>query len=443
MIDRFLEYCSQHRLFSEQDKILLGVSGGVDSMVMLDLFLKAEVKIGIAHVNFQLRGEEANDEQEFVEKYSMNNGIEFYTVSFDTIDYANEKGLSVQVAARQLRYDWFETIRREYGYSWVAVAHNKNDEVESLLINLTRGTGIRGITGINPKQNNVIRPLLFAERNEIIEYASLHNIPYKEDSSNLSVKYSRNRIRHNIIPEFENINPRFINTIAENIERFKSACNIYDQWISDVKNDIVTEEDKTLYIDIESLKTYKEKTTILFEILHEYAFTKEVTKEIFKSLNSESGKCFYSQTHKAIKDRYCLIVVPLQPVEQRRYYIEHGTEQVNFPVKMTIQEIENTQEYRIPKSRNIACLDYDKLVFPLITRKWKKGDYFKPLGLNHYKKLSDFFIDRKYSLVDKERVWLLTSGEKIVWVIGDRINENFKVTPFTRKILKIEYYPAH
>ncbi len=441
MIDRFLEYCSQHQLFAEKDKILLGVSGGVDSMVMLDLFLKAEVKVGIAHVNFQLRGNEADDEQDFVRKYAMNKDIAFHTVAFDTHDYANEKGVSVQVAARQLRYNWFEEIRRKHGYSCVAVAHNKNDEVESLLINLTRGTGIRGITGIKPKQNSVIRPVLFAERKEIMEYASLHNVPFKEDSSNLSVKYSRNRIRHNIIPEFENINPRFIHTVTENIERFQSVCNIYDQWISEVKNDIVTLENETVYIDIEALKNYEEKNTILFEILREFAFTKEVTKEIFKSVDSDSGKCFYSQSHKLIKDRQYLIVAPLQQVEQRRYYIEKGTEQVIFPVKMTLREVETNGDYIIPKDRNIASLDYDKLVFPLIIRKWEKGDYFKPLGLNHYKKLSDFFIDRKYSLVDKERVWLLTSGEKIVWVIGDRIDDNFKVTPYTRKVLQVEYSP--
>ncbi|MFP4524974.1 MAG: tRNA lysidine(34) synthetase TilS [Bacteroidales bacterium] len=441
MIDRFLEYCSQYQLFAEKDKILLGVSGGVDSMVMLDLFIKTEVKVGIAHVNFQLRGNEADDEQDFVRKYAMNKDIAFHTVAFDTHDYANEKGVSVQVAARQLRYNWFEEIRRKHGYSCVAVAHNKNDEVESLLINLTRGTGIRGITGIKPKQNNVIRPVLFAERKEIMEYASLHNVPFKEDSSNLSVKYSRNRIRHNIIPEFENINPRFIHTVAENIERFQSVCNIYDQWISEVKNDIVTWENETVYIDIEALKNYEEKNTILFEILREFTFTKEVTKEIFKSVDSDSGKCFYSQSHKLIKDRQYLIVAPLQQVEQRRYYIEKGTEQVTVPVRMTLREVEKNGDYIIPKDRNIASLDYDKLVFPLIIRKWEKGDYFKPLGLNHYKKLSDFFIDRKYSLVDKERVWLLTSGEKIVWVIGDRIDDNFKVTPYTRKVLQVEYSP--
>ncbi|MFP4604116.1 MAG: tRNA lysidine(34) synthetase TilS [Bacteroidales bacterium] len=441
MIDRFLEYCSQYQLFAEKDKILLGVSGGVDSMVMLDLFIKTEVKVGIAHVNFQLRGNEADDEQDFVRKYAMNKDIAFHTVAFDTHDYANEKGVSVQVAARQLRYNWFEEIRRKHGYSCVAVAHNKNDEVESLLINLTRGTGIRGITGIKPKQNSVIRPVLFAERKEIMEYASLHNVPFKEDSSNLSVKYSRNRIRHNIIPEFENINPRFIHTVAENIERFQSVCNIYDQWISEVKNDIVTWENETVYIDIEALKNYEEKNTILFEILREFTFTKEVTKEIFKSVDSDSGKCFYSQSHKLIKDRQYLIVAPLQQVEQRRYYIEKGTEQVTVPVRMTLREVEKNGDYIIPKDRNIASLDYDKLVFPLIIRKWEKGDYFKPLGLNHYKKLSDFFIDRKYSLVDKERVWLLTSGEKIVWVIGDRIDDNFKVTPYTRKVLQVEYSP--
>ncbi len=441
MYEKFVKFNQEQKLFSEKDKVLLGISGGIDSMAMLHLFLESGVSAGIAHVNFQLRGSESDEEQRFVEEFAGQNNLFFHTVNFDTREYAEEHDLSIQVAARELRYNWFEKIRREYGYDSVAVAHNKDDVAETFLINVSRGTGLKGITGIKSKQNDLIRPLLFARRVDILNYCSQNHIEFREDSSNLSTKYTRNRLRHNIIPEFEKINPRFVNTVIENIERFQSAYHIYYSAIEEMKERVVTKQEHDIKIDLEGLKNCEEKQTVLFEILSDYSFSKEVTAEIISVLDGEPGKRFYSKSHELIKDRHHLIVTSLRPKDSKRYYIDHEDSKVQHPVKLKLEIEENPQNYTIPRQPTVASLDYDKLTFPLIIRKWQQGDYFKPFGLNHYKKLSDFFIDRKYSLLDKERTWLLTSGEDIVWVIGDRMDENFKITGQTRKILKITYLP--
>jgi tRNA(Ile)-lysidine synthase len=322
------------------------------------------------------------------------------------------------------------------------VAHNKDDVVETFLINLSRGTGLRGITGIKPKQNKLIRPIMFARREDILNYCTQKQVEFREDSSNQSTKYTRNRLRHNIIPEFEKINPRFVHTAVENIERFQSAYKIYRVAIEDIKKKLIVEDRNDLRIDLEGLRNCEEQQTVLFEILSEYSFSKEVTSEILSVLDKEPGKRFYSKTHEVIKDRNHLILTPLHSKDAQRYYLDEGDAEIIYPVNLKLEIIENPEEYQIPTVKNIASLDYDKLTFPLIIRKWQKGDYFKPFGLNHYKKLSDFFIDRKYSILDKERTWLLTSGEEIVWIIGDRIDENFRITPQTQRILRIIYQPG-
>lgn len=443
MKEAFRQFVREHKLFTSQDPVLVGVSGGIDSVVMLDLLVKNGFRCGIVHCNFQLRGDEADLDEQFVGELAEQYEIPLYTRKFDTKGWAGEQNISIQMAARRLRFDWFEKIRREKGYSYVAIGHNKEDVLETFLINLSRGTGLKGITGIKPKSENIVRPLLFASRGEIESYALERSLIYREDSSNQTTKYTRNRIRHNILPEFQRINPRFLDTMMENIERFRRAWSLYDLKINQVKESLLLRKGKEFHISIKGLQEYPETLTILYELLRPMHFSQEVVEDLLHSLEHESGRTFYSRSHKLVKDRSKLIIIPLEDETSQKYYIDKGQHLVMDPVEMEIEVFSVTRDFRPSKEQHIACLDLDLLEFPLILRKWNAGDYFKPLGFGHYKKLSDFFIDRKYSLIDKEETWLLTSGEKIVWILGDRLDDRFKITDQTKNVLKITLKPHH
>ena len=439
MYQQFLDYIETNQLFSNDDRILVGVSGGVDSMVMAHLFLKAGFTFAIAHCNFGLRDEESENDQEFVQSFASENNFAFHTKKFDTEKFASENKLSVQMAARRLRYRWFDQLKKRYNYDVIAMGHNKDDLVETFFINIARGTGLKGITGIKPRNRDIVRPLLFATREEILKYSAENDIPYREDSSNRTVKYSRNKIRHHIIPEFQRLNPRFLETVRENTERFQDAYTIYLKAVEEKKAELTFEEGSELYIDIYKLNELQEKNTYLFEILKPFGFTKEVIHEIVDHLEAEPGKEFFSATHKLVKDRDYLIVAPVEEETTSRFYIDEWIHRIDKPISLEFDLIEDNQDYRIPRDSNKAAIDYDKIQFPLMLRKWQQGDYFKPFGFAHYKKLKDFFVDRKYSILDKERTWILASGEKIIWIVGDRLDDRFRVDNHTRRILEITY----
>ena len=439
MYQQFLDNIETNQLFSTDDRILVGVSGGVDSMVMAHLFLKAGFTFAIAHCNFGLRDEESEYDQEFVQSFASENNLAFHTKKFDTEKFASENKLSVQMAARRLRYRWFDQLKKRYNYDVIAMGHNKDDLVETFFINIARGTGLKGITGIKPRNRDIVRPLLFATREEILKYSAENDIAYREDSSNRTVKYSRNKIRHHIIPEFQRLNPRFLETVRENTERFQDAYTIYLKAVEEKKAELTFEEGSELYIDIYKLNELQEKNTYLFEILKPFGFTKEVIHEIVDHLEAEPGKEFFSAAHKLVKDRDYLIVAPLEEETTSRFYIDEWIHRIDKPISLEFDLIEDNQDYRIPRDSNKAAIDYDKIQFPLMLRKWQQGDYFKPFGFAHYKKLKDFFVDRKYSILDKERTWILASGEKIIWIVGDRLDDQFRVDSHTRRILEITY----
>ena len=440
MYQRFLDFVQENDLFSRHNKVLLGVSGGIDSMVMVQLFLEAGLKPGIAHCNYRLRGEESEKDLLFVRQFAEKNDLPFHMREFDTDGYAREHKLSVQMAARKLRYQWFEQLLKEYRYDVVAIGHNKDDLAETFMINLSRGTGLKGLTGIKVKQGVFVRPLLFATREDIEKYSREKGVHYREDSSNLTTKYTRNKIRHQVIPVFRELNPRFLDVMVENIEHLRDAWALYQEALEHKKKELVRKEGADCYIR-KDLKDDTTRQTLLYEILKDYHFTKETVRIIAGSMEGPPGKAFYSTTHKLIRDREWLIVTPLQPGEKERYYIEEHQQQVDEPVALRMRIIEDAGNYVIPGHANIASIDYDRLSFPLILRRWHAGDYFKPLGLGHYKKLSDFFVDHKYSLLDKERTWLLTSGEQIIWIVGDRLDDRFKVDARTKRILEVTRIP--
>lgn len=436
MLNRFQSFILENSLCFANQKILLAVSGGIDSVVMLDLFVKSGFTCGVAHCNFKLRGNDSDDDMFFVKNLSEKYNLPFYTASFNTEEYAEINRVSIQMAARMLRYEWFEEIRTEKEYDFIATAHNKNDAVETFLINLSRGTGIRGLSGIPIVSGQIIRPMLFLEREEIEEYARLESIPWREDSSNAQTKYARNKIRHSVIPSLKELNPNIIKTMAENISRLKDVEDIYLHALENTRKDLVIKDGKFTWISIKGLKMLDPVNTWAFELLKDFDFTAHVTSDIVKNLDAEPGKQFLSPTHRLVKDRNRLIIHPIKEMDMKRFYIEDPSMDIYDPVNINLSIIPGKSFYEIPRDTSIAWLNLDLLEFPLMIRKWEAGDYFMPLGMKNMKKISDFFVDRKISIPEKENIWLLVSGDKIAWVIGQRIDERFKITPHTERILQ-------
>ena len=442
MQKQFKSFVREHNLFTHEDNILLAVSGGIDSMVMLDLFRQYGVQFGIAHCNFHLRSAESDGDEELVNKLSRQCKVPIHIAHFDTEEYARENKLSIQMAARELRYNWFEEMCDQHGFTRIATAHNQDDVIETFLINLGRGTGIRGLTGIKPTTGRIIRPLLFSSRSDIEKYAQDFDVAFREDSSNISVYYTRNKIRHEIIPLFEEINPNFRSSVVETIRKLNDTGDIYADAIERIKKEMVEQKGEKILIHIKKLDPLPNKLTLLFEILSGYHFISSQIAQITDSLKAHSGKQFYSATHRLIKDRDDFIIIPLKETETRRYYIEENMERIPEPLEMDLLVVDHNDSFTIPKGKHMACLDYEKLVFPLILRKWNDGDYFQPLGMAHHKKISDFLIDKKLSLADKENQWLLISGDDIVWVINQRIDERYKITRNSSRILLIKTKPS-
>lgn len=437
MLDSLKQYIHEKSLFSPDDKILLTVSGGIDSMVMLHLFRHLEVPFGVAHCNFQLRGEESDEDSLFVKTSVEMLGLPFFLARFETAAYAEENKLSIQMAARELRYTWFENIRKAHGYTYIATAHNADDSVETFFINLSRGCGLDGLTGIKPKSGNVIRPLLFASREHITSYARRKGVSYREDSSNVSDKYLRNYIRHNVLPVLDEAQSNFRKGIHTTIQNLISDHNLYNYLLEKLKADIVKNQDNNLYIHIEGLQQLPEITGFLWETLSPYSFNRDTCFEISAQLDGQPGKVFLSPTHRLIKDRSHLIVTKLQKSEHQQFYLEPDNVPHGLPFELNMTTDDCNVELQISRDSHIAMLDFNLIEWPLILRKWRAGDYFAPLGMENLKKVSDFLIDQKLSLFDKENTWVLESGNRICWVVGRRIDHRFRIRETTRKILKV------
>ena len=433
------EFISENHLPGTGHPILLGVSGGIDSMVLLDLLSKAGYNISVAHCNFSLRGKESDLDERFVEEVCAGKGIGFHTVRFDTAAYAKTKRISIQMAARDLRYEWFEIKRVELGLGYIALAHNKNDVVETFMINLSRGTGLNGLTGIKPVNGNLIRPLLFATREMIRAYAAENNITYREDSSNNETKYLRNRVRHLILPHFEILNSSAVVSINETIRKLSEAYDIVTSAVESRRSAIFTVKDDVIEANKETLRGLDPLKTYLFELFREFGISPGQVDDLAELLDAESGRMIETAKYRIFSDRDKIhIVLSEQDNEgDDDIVFKNESELLSYSGHFHVSIIKPVQF--IPADNpSRAWLDARSLSYPVIVRKWRAGDYLYPYGLKGKKKLSDLFIDLKIPLYMKEKVMIMQSGNDIAWVIGIRADRRFCVTGESKMIL--EFY---
>lgn len=439
MLEKFESFVSDNNLFSKDDRILIALSGGVDSVVLSHLMCRANYKISLAHCNFHLRDEESNRDEAFVRRWAKENNIPLFVKEFDTYQYMKENKLSLEMAARDLRYNWFNSLLESEGFTCLCTAHHLDDSIETFFINLLRGTGIAGLHGIKVKNDKIVRPLLFATREEILSYAKQNNISYVEDSTNSETKFTRNKIRHNLFPVLREINPNFEFALKKDIEYLNDTEFIFRREIEKAKKEIIETEQEVIKINISKLKQLNPMKIYLYEILSEYGFNETNINDILSCLDEISGKQFFSKTHRLVKDRqYIFIDVIKNNTTNDFFLIDNCQSSLIYPLKMQIELLRDLKFINISKDKNIAMLDADLLKFPLILRKWRQGDSFVPFGMKKEKKLSDYFTSNKYSLLDKENQWILCSEEKIVWLVSERIDDRFRISNKTKNILKIE-----
>lgn len=442
MLDQFKQYITGFRLFEPDEPILLAISGGVDSMVMAELFHRAGFNFAIAHCNFGLRGSESNQDEAFVAAVAETYGVRFFVNHFKTREYAGFNKISVQMAARTLRYEWFDELQHTEGFKAIATAHHLDDQIETFFINILRGTGISGLHGILPYRSMIVHPMMFAFRRQIEEFAGDEAITYREDSSNRSSKYVRNKIRHDLVPLLGEINPEFRKTITTTIDRMRETELLLSNHIDQIREQVEILNDGLVSFKIPELLKLDPLEVYLFELLQPFNFNRSVTDEIAAALHLLSGKFFFSATHRAVKDRDLLLITELGPAgvfPTGDIIIEKQSPDIKKPVQLRFTHLENQPGLPVEKSGNIAMLDASKIHWPLRLRKWKEGDTFVPFGMNNNKKLSDFFIDNKFSIVEKENAWLLINGNEIAWLVGHRIANGYRITPETKTILKIEW----
>jgi tRNA(Ile)-lysidine synthase len=435
---KFINNIDKLGLIRPDEKLLLTVSGGIDSISMFNLFLESDFSFAVAHCNFQLRGDESEGDQQFVENLAAKHQVKCFSVRFDTKEYAVKNKISIQMAARELRYNWFEKIATENGFDKISTAHNLNDVVETFLINLTRGSGLKGLSGIKSANGKIIRPLLFASRDEIEEYAGSIDIAYREDSSNSETKYLRNAIRHKIIPEFEKLNPSVLQSVLHSSRIISEASKVLDNRIEDVKNSLIRYNGELKLISISRLKELKISPEFFFEIISEYGFSFDSTVKILESLDNQPGISFYSEKFQLLKDREELIIKELNDLPADDYLLGPEIIFLEHPVRFDIKKFVISDVTEIKKEKQYATFDLEKLKFPLKLRKWHNGDFFYPFGLDGRKKVSDYFTDHKFSIFEKENTWLLVSGNDIIWIVGQRIDNRYKMTEKTKEILQIK-----
>jgi len=432
LLNRFLDFVATHSWFAHAEKTLLAVSGGIDSVVMCNLFKQAQIPFAIAHCNFKLREADSDADEIFVRDLARKLDVKFYSAEFP-ID--TSKPGNIQEQARDLRYKWFNELSLKYNYQCIATAHHKDDEIETLFINLLRGSGIMGLKGIPVQNQKIIRPLLFATREEIENFANENHFEFRVDKSNKETKYLRNKIRNQLIPILNQIKPDAKERLNDSIHHIKENAIVYATVINEKFTEVTLINDGNYFIEINKLQALNPSHLFLIEFLKKFNFSIDTAELVFNNLNALPGKVFYSKTHRLLKDRNHLIISLHNSNIDEKILIEETDKEIQSPIKLSFEKQKRSKNFVIPNTAIIATLDYNKLNFPLKLRRWKVGDYFYPLGMTQKKKLSDYFTDEKFNLLDKENIWLLVNdNDEIIWLIGERIDNRYKITEETSEI---------
>jgi tRNA(Ile)-lysidine synthase len=440
MITLFQDFILTHHLLQKGDVVLLAISGGIDSVVLAQLLFEANIPFALGHCNFKLRDEASDADEQFVIDLAAFYKVPVHTTQFDTLAYAKKHQQSVQLAARNLRYTWLESIRQMHKYTFIATAHQANDVAETMLYNLSKGTGIAGLHGILPKKGKIIRPMLFASKTEVWQYAEHKQLQWREDASNQSLKYTRNKIRHEVIPVLESINPKLAHTFFDNAQRFREVELIYQQGIAYYRSKLMQTGRLESLIPINKLLGLPALKTILYELLKPYNFNTTQVQQIIDGLQGESGRLYFSTTHQILRNRKFLVLSE-KTTKDVSYTLINATQTIVEKKDMVLHlNTIDSKDFIIPTAPNWACFDANKVRYPLLLRRWKEGDYFYPFGMKmKKKKLKRFFGDIKLSRTEKERVWVLTDdNERIIWLVGLRTDERFKVHPKTTTVLQIQ-----
>jgi tRNA(Ile)-lysidine synthase len=439
-VENFSHFIAKNDIFTLQDRILVAVSGGRDSVLLAHFLKQAGYQFGIAHCNFQLRGAESAAEQTFTRSLAHQLNVPFFTNDFDTQAYADEKHLSIQMAARQLRYEWFEQLRQNNAYNYIATAHHQNDAIETILLNLVRGTGIAGMHGIMPKNGKIVRPLLFLNRAEVDEIVASEGLQFVEDSSNASVKYARNKLRHQVVPVLKELNPKLENTFEHNLTRFREMEELLIRTTAELEKELITKDADGIRLSINAVKKLRPQRLLLYNLLKTYGFSETTVDDIIASLDKHSGRQFASAGFKLLLDREYLILTPHAATMQQPVYIEQHYHEVEYNhFKITL--LHDDSPLIVSNNPLATSVDAAKLVWPLTVRPWQEGDVFFPLGMKGSKKISDYFINEKIPLNQKADIPVLVNGNQdVIWIAGYRLDGRYKVNPSTKKVVIFEMY---
>jgi tRNA(Ile)-lysidine synthase len=436
MLQKFHQYINRCNLIAEDDRLVLALSGGIDSMVLADLLLKSKVDFVVAHCNFHLRGEESDGDEKFVREFAEKHGVQCFVKHFETVEYAEEQGISIEMAARDLRYAWFEELRQQLGYEKIAVAHHADDQAETFFINLLRGAGLRGLKGMQPKNGVIIRPLLWASREQIHQYAIENQILWREDHTNAESVYLRNKIRNQLLPVFDELHPEARQGLYKSLEHLSAENELFRELLKEKLAQIVRHDDGIQKVKVpEPVEGPTLSFQLLFEWLRNYGFNTNQCRFIFEAMETGIGNKYFSSTHQLVIGRNELQLSEIKSVSDEEIQIEVGKGKIILPIHLRFSRFEKSSDFVIDKSSDVALLDFDKLHFPLALRHWRHGDRFHPLGMKGSKLLSDFFVDQKFTEAQKQNVFLLVSAEsEILWVVGYRIDDRFKIEETTKSV---------